>query len=73
MSRDTQLGECIWFCLDFYVRISTLEVEGNDEPGMWDERFESDKGQRTSQGRCVWEQGSDPPGRVQLPGAQPLL
>lgn len=46
---------------------------GNHEPGMWDERFESDKGQRTSQGRCVREQGSDPPGRVQLPGAQPLL
>ena len=53
--------------------ISTLEVGGNHEPGMWDERFESDKGQRTSQGRCVREQGSDPPGRVQLPGAQPLL
>lgn len=24
-----------------------LESGGNDEPGMWDERFESDKGQKT--------------------------
>lgn len=60
-------------CLGFCVWIIHLGSRGNDEHEMLDERFESDKRQRTSQSRCAWEWGSDQPGRVQPTGAQPLL